>query len=304
LQSIERLELRFYRLLIRGNIFLRGEEDPKAGIYVYNVSAGITSLHKLETVGFPKNEPLNPHGISFWENLEGQKFLFVVNHRGYAGKDYVDIFEYKEDKLFYTNGYTNPLFLSLNDLVAVGPNSFYTTNDHMTVRYAPYNFLEEFFQIYGTTVVYFHENEARIVASNLCFANGINVSPDGKKIYVTEANAMNLRIFDRDLSTGDLTLAKNSTIYMNTGVDNIDVDGNELVIGAHPNLIKFLLNVMAGYPSPSHAVRVTLDEDNKATLEDLYLDDGTFISLSSVAILYNKKLLIGTAFDGPFVVCE
>jgi len=115
---------------------------------------------------------------------------------------------------------------------------------------------------------------------------------------------MNLRIFDRDLSTGDLTLAKNSTIHMNTGVDNIDVDGNELVIGAHPNLIKFLLNVMAGYPSPSHAVRVTLDEDNNATLEDLYLDDGTFISLSSVATLYNKKLLIGTAFDGPFIVCE
>jgi len=216
--------------------------------------------------------------------------------------EYVEIFEYKNDKLYLLHSYTDELFLSINDIVSVGPTSFYVTNDHMTARYAPYNILEEFFEIFGGNVVYFDGNKGRQVASNLCFANGINVSPDGSKIYVAESNSMTLNIFKRDNSSGDLISVKK--IYMNTGIDNIDVNGNELMIGSHPNLLKFLIHLVAKTPSPSQALRVILDENDNALWEDIYLDDGNFISLSSVAILYEDKLLLGTAFSGPFMICH
>jgi hypothetical protein len=51
---------------------------------------------KLELVGF--DFPFHPHGISFVE-IEGQKLLFVINHRTFQNGEFVEIFEFKEEKL-------------------------------------------------------------------------------------------------------------------------------------------------------------------------------------------------------------
>lgn len=68
---------------------------------------------------------------------------------------------------------------SLNDIVAVGPEHFYATNDHYFVD--PYlRSWELYLGLSWSYVVYYSPNEVKVVADGFDFANGINISPDGK----------------------------------------------------------------------------------------------------------------------------
>lgn len=68
---------------------------------------------------------------------------------------------------------------SLNDIVAVGPEHFYATNDHYFVD--PYlSYWELYLGLSWSYVVYYSPNEVKVVADGFDFANGINISPDGK----------------------------------------------------------------------------------------------------------------------------
>ncbi len=58
---------------------------------------GSPFLSKLEMVGFPSGEVFHPHGISLLKTAEGDRYLFAVNHR--KGGDYVEVFQYKDNKL-------------------------------------------------------------------------------------------------------------------------------------------------------------------------------------------------------------
>jgi len=62
-------------------IFFEGLEDPLAGIFEYDLSKKDPQPIKLELVGFPKDIIFAPHGIGLHRTENGQKFLFVVNHR-------------------------------------------------------------------------------------------------------------------------------------------------------------------------------------------------------------------------------
>lgn len=70
---------------------------------------------------------------------------------------------------------------SLNDLVALGPEQFYATNDHYFVD--PYlRSWELYLGLAWSNVVYYTPNEVRVVADGFDLANGINISPDGKYV--------------------------------------------------------------------------------------------------------------------------
>lgn len=70
---------------------------------------------------------------------------------------------------------------SLNDIVAVGPEHFYATNDHYFLD--PYlRSWEMYLGLAWSYVVYYSPSEVRVVAEGFDFANGINISPDGKYV--------------------------------------------------------------------------------------------------------------------------
>lgn len=70
-------------------------------------------------------------------------------------------------------------FFSVNDIVAMGPDSFYATNDHYFSDFI-LMFLEMFLGLTWTNVVYYSPKEVKEVASGFYSANGINISPDRK----------------------------------------------------------------------------------------------------------------------------
>ncbi|GAB2630962.1 arylesterase [Emticicia sediminis] len=241
----------------------------------------------------------HPHGISLYRSLDGEKRLFVVNHRKNA--DYVEVFQFTDSTLVHLESIKSSLFVSPNDIVAVSENTFYLTNDH-NEEISSWRSKKDLLQIPMGNVCYYDGKRARIEAEGFLYANGINVSLDGKKLFIAATSGRKIRVFDRDLVTGKLTESDEITI---NGADNIELDeyGN-LWVGCHPKLLSYLAHSKDHTkPSPSEIIKITYQSKEFYTLESIYLNDGTPVSGSSVGAVFGDKLLIGTVFENKVLLC-
>jgi len=278
-----------------------GSDAIRGGIYVIDLNAP-----QADWVLYPVTPAapadFRPHGIDLHIGADGVRRLFAVNHPA-AGPETVEIFDIAEDgMLSHAASVTDPLFISLNDVVAVGPDSFYATNDHAS-KNGLHQLVSNVLLLRNTNVVYHDGAAARVAADRFGLANGINASADGTQVYVADLMSMSLHVFDRDSATGDLTGV--DMARLGTGVDNIDVqpDGS-LLIGAHPKLLDFIGH--AGDPaalSPSQVVRVELGENGGGKAGTIYLNLGEEISGISVAAGYGDLMLLGQVFEPEVLVC-
>lgn len=247
------------------------------------------------------SQEFHPHGIGLFAGPDGSSRLFVVNHtqKGH----FVEIFDYEAGRLIHRESISSPLMHSPNDVIPVGPRSFYITNDHGNAsRWG--KTLEEYLQLSRSYVLYYNGMDFRKVAEGLSYANGINTSSDGKTVYVAATVGHTIHVYNRDVASGALSLK--STIDVNTGPDNIEMDerGN-LWIGAHPKLLTFVkYSKDPSVPSPSQVLRVKTEKDGSVKVEEVYLNSGSPMSGSSVAAVFGKTLLMGSVFDDRFLVCE
>lgn len=70
------------------------------------------------------------HGIDIYEKSPSELVIFLINHR--RGGSVVEVLEYNIGDDFVTHKETvkHELILTPNDIVALGPRSFYVSNDH------------------------------------------------------------------------------------------------------------------------------------------------------------------------------
>ncbi|MFY7911313.1 MAG: SMP-30/gluconolactonase/LRE family protein [Emticicia sp.] len=280
--------------LISSNDF---SDDSKNGaIFLLNTKENTPKPIKLtEKVTFD----FHPHGISLYRTLEGAKRLFVINHRKKG--DYVEVFDFTDSTLVHLESITSSLFVSPNDIVAVGEHTFYLTNDHDEEK-SDWRSKKDLLQIAMGNVCYYDGQRAKVVADGFLYANGINISLDGKKLFVAATSGRKIRVFDRDLTTGKLTESDEITI---NGADNIEIDeyGN-LWVGCHPKLLSYLAHSKdRSKPSPSEIIKINYQSKEYYTLESTYLNDGTPVSGSSVGAVFGDKLLIGTVFGNKVLLC-
>ena len=242
-----------------------------------------------------------PHGISLYIDQQGQDALFVVNHQG--GKNTIEIFLLQDDQLVHQKTVADPALVSPNDLVAVGPEQFYVTNDH---RYPGgfKRFVEEYTRRPWSSVLFYTGSKFVEAASGLGYANGINVGSDGKFLYVSTTVQRVLHVYDRNPATHAISLKK--TIDLNTGLDGIEIDADgRLYIAAHPQLLTYVKHSKdAGFLSPSQILRLEAMPGNGYGVEEIYLDTGAEISGSSVAAVRGNRMLIGSVFDPKFLDCQ
>jgi len=274
----------------------RGEEVQGA-IYAYSLDPSVMSLKNLTT-----NLPFafHPHGISFYHAEDGRKYLSVINHRD--NDHFVEVFEFKNMKLNHLESIKGPLMTSPNDILAVGPRQFYVSNDHGATSPRGRK-MEDYLQLAKSYVLYFDGAGFKKVAGDIAYANGIAVSRDGSTLYVGSTVGRNILVFERDQNTGTLTL-KND-IDLGTGTDNIEVDAEgSLWVGAHPKMLTFVKH--SGDPSvyaPSQILKVTTNPDGSVKVKEIYLNAGEELSASSVAAVYQNRMLIGAVFDDHFLDC-
>jgi arylesterase/paraoxonase len=275
----------------------RGKPTPGA-IFAYDLNSENPELIEL-TDDF--EQEFHPHGISLFVGENGGESLFVVNHR--KDGDFVEIFDMQDNSLIYRESIQGELMRSPNDVVAVGPRSFYVTNDHGGVsKFA--RTLEDYLRLAKSNVVYYNGGEFKVVAEKISYANGINMSRDGTTVYVASTTAGKVNVYDRDVSSGELELRND--IELGTGVDNIELDtAGNLWVAAHPKLLTFVKYTKDPKKlSPSQILKITPKADNNYKVEEIYLNEGEEISGSSVAAVFGQKLLIGSVFDAHFLVCE
>ena len=271
--------------------------NPKPGaIWAYDLNdpeATPINLTPDADAGF------QPHGISLYTGEDGAQRLFVINHGN--GEQAVDIFSVADGALQKIKSVTGDLLRSPNDVVAVSPEAFYFSNDHRFLVDEAMRPFEDFLGLPMTDAAYFDGSEFRSVAPNLAGANGINVSADGKTLYVAAARGSALHIYHRDLETGDLTHQK--AIALPGLPDNIELlpDG-KLLVALHPKALDLLAHF--GDPTkraPSQIVKIDLQSGK---VETIFLSLGEDLSAASTGAQFGDRLIIGAIIESKFLDCD
>ena len=280
-------------------------KDPasmEGAILVMNLSDSIPTLKNITPSDL---QDFHPHGISLWTEPDGRQFLFVVNHRQKSWEQVIERFAWRNDSLIYLESIMDAkLMTSPNDVTAVGERSFYVTNDHAYSKSGINRTLEDYLQRAISYVNYYDGESFSKAATGIAYANGINQSADLRQLYVAACTGRKVLIYDRNPTNGELTLEQE--IDANTGVDNIELDeSGALWIGSHPQLLKFVAH--AADPakfSPSQVIKLSEDENGKYHQEEIFLNDGSSYSGSTVAAVYKNKILIGSVFEKSLLVCS
>jgi len=255
-----------------------------------------------------------PHGISLFVGPDGRATLLVVNHPGeslFGEQSHVsplgpahtvEVFDLDGMRLEHRETLAHESMISPNDIVAVDHRRFYFTNDHGS---APdwKRTLEDYLRLGWANVVYFDGAEFHEAADGLSYANGINLSPDGSRVYVAEVTYGRIREYVRNEQDG--SLAELRRFDVGFGVDNIEIDPEtgELMLGGHVKLLTFTRHAGdAEVLAPSQAAR--LQPGDSQEIETVFLDSGELISGASVATARANVLLIGSVFEPHMVVCR
>lgn len=254
-----------------------------------------------------------PHGISLYVDDAGRESLFVISHPGeslFGAPDgnaagplhTIEVFDVVDGALVHRRTLVDDSMISPNDIVPIDHERFYFTNDH-GARPGMMRQFEDYLRLRWANVVYFDGSSFSIAADRLSYANGINMSADGQRLYVAEVTRKRVQEYQRDLSTGQLRHQRQ--IKVGFGADNIEVDPatGDLWIGGHAKLLTFVRHASdASVHSPSQVVRVQLDETGYQ-VSTVFLDSGELISGVSVGAWNNGRLLIGSVFENHIVDC-
>jgi arylesterase / paraoxonase len=234
-----------------------------------------------------------PHGISLYQSPQGEKRLFVVNHRDIG--NFIEVFKFTDSTLVLLESFSNELIISPNDVHGVGLRQFYVTNDHNQLKSTSRN-IKDYLQIGMGNVVFYDGYEFLLQDDGLKYANGINQSKDGKYIFVATTTGRTLMVYERNK---DGLLKKYDEIETETGIDNIEVDeSGSLWIGSHPQLLKFTAHAKDNSkPSPSQVIKIDYLNKGNYIQKEVYLNDGKPASGSSVGAIWKDNLLIGTVFE-------
>uniref|UniRef100_UPI0037E7699F serum paraoxonase/arylesterase 2-like n=1 Tax=Semicossyphus pulcher TaxID=241346 RepID=UPI0037E7699F len=246
----------------------------------------------------PRNfdlESFNPHGISIYiDPSDDAIYLFVVSHPEH--KSQVEQFRFEEEdfSLVHLKTIKHELLYSVNDIVAVGVDSFYATNDHHYSNEIIKGIVEPFLCQPWSNVVYYSPEEAKVVSEGYYFANGINISPDQRYIYVADLFDHNVHVLERK---EDNALVSIKSVPVGSLCDNIEVDPEtgDLWLGCHPNGWKVFM-FDPNDPPGSEVIRIQDIHSEQPAVTQVYADDGKVLMGSSVAAAYGGKLLIGTVF--------
>jgi arylesterase/paraoxonase len=276
-----------------------GRGQPANGAnYAYDLKSGTPQLRNLTP---DSDADFQPHGISLYIDKTGQDSLFVINHQ--KGRHRIEIYDLVDGRLAHRKTLSDPMLISPNDLVAVDRNKFYVSNDHR-FEAGMMRQLEDYLQLKLSSVAYYDSSRFVEAASGIGYANGINVSSDGRLLFLAAVTEGALHIYNRDLASGKLTLRQK--IDLGTGVDNIEMgaDGS-LWIGAHPQLLKFIQHAQdPAKLSPSQVLHLIPGADGAYDVQEVYLNRGEEVSGSSVAAVYGNRMLVGAVFEAKFLDCQ
>lgn len=259
---------------------------------------------------FSGNFEFVPHGIGLWESADDGTYVFVVNHRQEA--ETIEIFKLsgttEKPVLEHVESVQDPLFTSMNDVVATGPRSFYVSNDGY-LRFTAMRAVERLFNRPWGSVVHYNGKIARRVVDSAFEYNGMSLSRDGNFLFISCPFTSSVTVYERSTDSNDLSF--HQEIQIGALPDNIFVhpETGDLWIGSSP----IGHRVLAAFENldnwaPSQAIRVrplgSKEEPfEKFKLYEAFYDDGYLMSTSSSVAVVGNRMLVGSVMH-KLVFCE
>ncbi|MBU6378413.1 MAG: SMP-30/gluconolactonase/LRE family protein [Gammaproteobacteria bacterium] len=239
-----------------------------------------------------------PHGMALYRMGDGKQRLFVISHP--AGQPHsVEIFEQQADSRFAHIGTVrDPLLLSPNAIVAVGPQQFYVANDKGATGI--FDRLREFaFRTGLSRVVYYDGAAMRVAAGGLKSAVGMGLSPDGLRLYVAETLGKRVSVYTRNPGSAELQFTRH--IDLDGSPDNINVDGDgTLWIAVHARL----LDLVRHFGDPQRLAPTTILRESGGRIDNIYVNDGSMIAAGSVGAAFDGRLYVGSITDPKLLTCR
>jgi arylesterase/paraoxonase len=287
-----------------GVAFISSLEGAIYGLDLKNDTLELVNL----TQNLPSGIVLHPHGISLYQDRDGENRLFAVNHPS-KHNNTIEIFAVEPNRLRHLESISDQegLLVSPNDIVAVGREQFYVTNDSGGSR-SSFMQMTELLSPRGSVLYYDGNGHFTKVADRIA-ANGIAVDRTHKRLYVAAMQAKNVLVYQWEADHPSRPLEKLDAIGLGTCPDNLEWDQEgDLWIGCHRSLIlAFLYIGKLIKKAPSQVIRFRLTAAATPIVEEVFRDDGKRLSASSVAAFYStdakQKLLIGS-LDDHFLICD
>jgi len=276
----------------------RGGKPARGAIWVYDLNA--PNAQPVDATAAALPDGFWPHGISLYRAPDGRRTLFAINHAG--GKHSVEIFDVDGAMLTHRRTVTGAGLVSPNDIVGVGADSFYVTNDHANLT-GWKRTAEDYLRLRQTTVQFFDGQAFSTALSGLGGSNGINVSADGRSLYLSAASELTVYVYDRDPATN--TLTRRAAVSVPGFPDNIEVMTNgDLLVGVHSKIFELLAHMGdEAKHSPSHIMLLKADGKGSFAPETIYYNLGEQISAASVGAGFGKRLLIGPIRESKILDC-
>ncbi|HZF17836.1 MAG TPA: hypothetical protein VE046_18065 [Steroidobacteraceae bacterium] len=256
------------------------------------------------TTGDPPG--FRPAGLSLWAHPNGPRRLFVVNHAvdadGAEGRS-VEVFEEEEDDhLFhYRKTVLDPAFVNPDDVAAVGPDQFYLTN-HGGAGNVLTRAVETVIRPGWSDVLYYDGTKSSVAVSGRSFAGGVTVSADGLRLYLAEAGAKQLLIFDRDTETGSLYWS--SLIEVAGAPDKLDIgEDGALWAAVEPNTWARERSLSSTTPAPTVILKFAAPVNGFSKAQTIYSNAGGDFSGGSAAVAHKNQLIIGSVTEKRLLRC-
>ncbi len=271
-------------------------QEEYGGLYYLDLkSQNYIPIHL--TADFKKS--FAPHGISMIK-IDSTYKVMAVNHTPTGHT--LEVFTLNNKKLTHVKTLEHSTIISPNDIVQIDKNHFYFTNDHKYTKGIG-QLVEDYGGLAVSNVIYFNGENYTEIANGIAYANGINYDAKRKLLFVASPRKFLVEVYARN---DDGTLNFIEDIDCNTGVDNIefDTEGN-LWIGAHPNLLRFAAYAKGNKEiAPSEIIKINYHSKGDYTIEQIYLEDGSTMSASTVAAPFGNLILTGNVMDDNFLILK
>ncbi len=263
--------------------------------------SGIFSLRGDQVTSLPIRAaaewlPVSVHGIDW---LESTGHLFAVDHVNPRTHRILRMV-LEGDVLRVDAGMTSPLLSSANDVVAVAADEFYVTVDLGSSGTLGRLWEALTARPWGG-VVHYRKGRWRWVATEIAFANGIELSADGRHLFVAAYQGGEIIRYARDRQTGDLS---QRTVYARIPghPDNLtwSRDSEALVVASHDSLWDLFWHLR---DPANHASGGVYRVRGPGQVEPVFWDDGRRLDAPSVALEAPGDLLLGQVFDGELLRC-
>ena len=276
---------------------------------------------RLTPVATGAGADFHPHGIDLYRGADGA-FLFAVNHRHvrdagtWTRRTRLDRFRISDEGLAPAGGTGDPRLCQANDVAALSAEDALVTRDHGRCT-AWGRLMEDVLGLREAEVVLAalpgapHETlreggTVTPLTSDLGFANGLALSPDGRRLAVAATRQKHVRLYEAAPLLNPEIPAAPLEMRVAGGPDNLSWDREGRLLAAlHPSLLEVGLAHGRWFGRRRAGTRViALDPATGAT--ELLLDDpeGTRLNTGTAVVATGPWLIVSSVLDDALLVCR